>query len=97
MVTPGHARPRVHALLHDVVGVLEPQARSKGLSLHVRVDPSVPFGVRGDPKLLRQVLLNLLGNAVAVLLVIAMLTTLAIRFGKNLHRLAKMEPRKELA
>ncbi len=42
-------------------------------------------------------IINLLGNSVAVLLVIAMLTTLAIRFGKNLHRLAKMEPRKQLA
>jgi archaetidylinositol phosphate synthase len=42
-------------------------------------------------------IINLLGNTVAVLLVIAMLTTLAVRFGKNLHRLAKMEPRKQLA
>ena len=41
-------------------------------------------------------IINLLGNSVAALLVIAMLTTLAVRFGKNLHRLAKMEPRKEL-
>ena len=41
-------------------------------------------------------IINLLGNTVAALLVIAMLTTLAVRFGKNLHRLARMEPRKQL-
>jgi phosphatidylglycerophosphate synthase len=41
-------------------------------------------------------IISLLGNTVAALLVIAMLTTLAVRFGKNLHRLAKMEPRKQL-
>jgi archaetidylinositol phosphate synthase len=39
---------------------------------------------------------NLVGNAVATLLAVGMLITLAVRFGKNLHRLAEMEPRKQL-
>ena len=42
-------------------------------------------------------IINLLGNAIAVLLVVGMVATLAVRFGKNLHRLAKMEPRRQLA
>jgi phosphatidylglycerophosphate synthase len=42
-------------------------------------------------------IINLAGNAIAVLLVIGMVATLAVRFGKNLHRLAKIEPRKQLA
>jgi phosphatidylglycerophosphate synthase len=36
------------------------------------------------------------GNPVALLLAAGMVITLAVRFGKNLHRLAKMEPRRQL-
>jgi two-component system sensor histidine kinase RpfC len=43
---------------------MEPQARAKGLEMFLHVPASVPFLLRGDPLLLRQVLLNLLGNAV---------------------------------
>lgn len=39
-------------------------AASKGLALVVDVDPSVPENLLGDPGRLRQVLINLLGNAV---------------------------------
>ena len=37
------------------------------------------------------------GNVVAGLLALGMLTTLVVRFGKNLHRLARLEPRKRPA
>jgi phosphatidylglycerophosphate synthase len=37
------------------------------------------------------------GNVVAGLLALGMVGTLAVRFGKNLHRLAKMEPRKQVS
>jgi two-component system sensor histidine kinase RpfC len=54
----------LHGLLKNTVAIMEPQARAKGLSLSLHVPADVPFLLRGDPLLLRQVLLNLLGNAV---------------------------------
>jgi signal transduction histidine kinase/CheY-like chemotaxis protein len=39
-------------------------ARRKGLELALDFDPSVPVRVNGDPVRLRQVILNLLGNAI---------------------------------
>src|SRR5215472_3362796 len=44
----------------DVSGV---KARAKGLTLAYRIEPEVPKRLTGDPGRLRQVLLNLLGNA----------------------------------
>lgn len=44
--------------------ILLPQARAKQLSYEVQIDPQVPKLLRGDSGHLRQVLLNLAGNAV---------------------------------
>ena len=48
----------------DVVRLLEPLAREKGLDLVVLRDASLPSRVVGDPLRLRQVLVNLVGNAI---------------------------------
>jgi two-component system sensor histidine kinase RpfC len=54
----------LYAMVKQTVAVVEPQARLKGLGTFLRIPSSVPFLLRGDSLLLRQVLLNLLGNAV---------------------------------
>jgi CheY-like chemotaxis protein len=48
----------------EVAELMETRARAKGLRLHCRVADEVPACVRGDPGRLRQVLVNLIGNAV---------------------------------
>ncbi len=50
--------------LERVVGLVEPRARAKEVALELSVESDVPELVRVDPARLRQVLLNLLGNAV---------------------------------
>jgi PAS domain S-box-containing protein len=50
--------------VRDVARVLAVQAHAKGLELTMDIDPMLPEMVRGDPGMLRQVLLNLGVNAV---------------------------------
>ncbi len=50
--------------LEETIGVLSPWIERKGLELAYQVDRGVPTDLRGDPGRLRQILLNLGGNAV---------------------------------
>ncbi len=54
----------VHRVVDDVVRLLRPQARAKGLGLFAQLDPVARLVIRGDPLRLRQTLANLVGNAV---------------------------------
>jgi len=54
----------VAAVIEDATELFAGQAHAKGLELVVSIGDDVPAAVRGDPGRLRQVLSNLLGNAV---------------------------------
>ena len=54
----------LRAVVNDVVGTLVIRAEEKQLGLSVLVDPAVPDRVTGDPTRLRQVVLNLVSNAI---------------------------------
>src|SRR5690606_20500681 len=51
-------------LLHSVITLMERPAEAKGLHLTLLIDPSVRLPVRGDPVRLRQILSNLISNAI---------------------------------
>jgi CheY-like chemotaxis protein/nitrogen-specific signal transduction histidine kinase len=51
-------------LLDEVVTITAHSAASKGLHVQVDRDPDLPLGLRGDPGRIRQILLNLVNNAV---------------------------------
>jgi signal transduction histidine kinase/ligand-binding sensor domain-containing protein/CheY-like chemotaxis protein len=55
---------RLHDNIGETLKIAGIQAKQKGLDLRSRIEPDVPEVVSGDPIRLRQVLLNLLGNAV---------------------------------
>ncbi len=51
-------------MLRGAVEMVAPRAAEQGLALECQLDPTLPARVMGDAYRLRQVLLNLLGNAV---------------------------------
>jgi polar amino acid transport system substrate-binding protein len=51
-------------IVEGTVELLQPKAREKSLTLTSFVDPELPRALHSDPTRLRQILLNLIGNAI---------------------------------
>ncbi len=54
----------LHTVVEDAIGLHGGRAYAKGLELTCLVQAGVPTGLRGDPGRLRQILVNLIGNAI---------------------------------
>ena len=54
----------IRDLVSDTAELVAPLARGKGVEVAWRVAPTVPEAITGDPTRLRQIMLNLLANAV---------------------------------
>ncbi|WP_130470940.1 response regulator [Candidatus Magnetaquicoccus inordinatus] len=54
----------VHHLLHDLQSLMQVPASEKGLQFYLDIAPQIPRILLGDGPRLRQILLNLLGNAI---------------------------------
>ncbi|MCY7315861.1 MAG: response regulator, partial [Rubrivivax sp.] len=54
----------LRVLLRDVEALMRPQAAAKALALHIDADPAVPERVMADATRLKQILFNLLANAI---------------------------------
>jgi signal transduction histidine kinase/CheY-like chemotaxis protein len=52
------------SFLQGVVEICRIRAEQKGIEFHYEPDADLPFGIAADEKRLRQVLLNLMGNAI---------------------------------
>jgi signal transduction histidine kinase/CheY-like chemotaxis protein len=57
-------RVKLSVLVSDVLAVIQPAAVKKSLTLQTVLDPDMPVWVTGDSGRIRQILLNLMANAV---------------------------------
>ena len=53
-----------HALLDGILEMMRHRAELKKLTLEVRIEAAVPQAISGTPRYLRQILINLIGNAI---------------------------------
>jgi signal transduction histidine kinase len=54
----------LHDVLHDLDTMMRLKAQSKNLSLNLTIAPEVPQWINSDQRKIRQILINLLGNAI---------------------------------
>ncbi len=60
-----HPSPLAPAdVLREVALMLAPRCREKGLNLRISIAPDLPAAIQADPLRLRQMVINLLGNAI---------------------------------
>jgi two-component system, sensor histidine kinase RpfC len=54
----------LQSLINSTALMLSPQAENKGLNFNVHISPDVPLLLHGNEQYIRQILINLIGNAV---------------------------------
>ena len=54
----------LHSLINNTMDMFASQAEKKGLLLHMHTSPETCFMLRGDAQHLRQIIINLVGNAI---------------------------------
>ena len=79
----------LRGLVRNAIELLRPQATKKGLDLAIEFAPDLPLRAAGDPARLRQVLLNLAGNAVKFTQTGAV--TISVRMTEDDGRLVRIE------
>ncbi|MBO6113270.1 MAG: DegV family EDD domain-containing protein [Lachnospiraceae bacterium] len=55
---------RTGEMIREIVAMLAPKAKEKGLEFTVNIAPDVPSGLYGDEMRIRQILINVLNNAI---------------------------------
>ncbi len=51
-------------IVEEVASLMQPQAVGKGIYVEIQYDSEIPMKIKSDPTRLRQILLNLVGNAI---------------------------------
>ncbi len=54
----------LYQLVNTIVMIQAPMGEEKNLTVSCYIDPATPFSLQGDPQHLRQILVNLIGNAI---------------------------------
>ena len=54
----------LHQLVNAIIQMQSPMGKAKNILVTAHIDASTPFSLQGDPQHLRQVLVNLIGNAI---------------------------------
>jgi two-component system sensor histidine kinase RpfC len=54
----------LHTLINSISAIFDQPARDKGLHLYTHIHPATPYLLHGDEQHLRQILINLIGNAI---------------------------------
>ncbi|MCX4190597.1 ATP-binding protein [Methylophaga sp. OBS3] len=54
----------LYLLVHSIMAMQKPMGETKGLRVTCHIDPSINYNLHGDPQHLRQVLTNLISNAI---------------------------------
>ena len=54
----------LHVVLSAARCLLHKQARTKGIDLHLEIDPALPYRLEGVSRWVKQILINLIGNAI---------------------------------